>query len=337
MLSKIYNYLKKSIRENIVAICIYIFCLFIILFPVDYYIITGGGSFDAKDKVSIKTNKKIKGSFNMAYVSEIRGTIFTYLLSYVIPSYERESMDDYRSNNNENIADIEFRNTLWLNETNNNSIFVAYSKAKKDISIKSLKNYIFYIDDKSNTNLKIGDEIISVGNTQIKDLDSLKNIINSYHDKEKVPIKVIRNNKEYDKYAYIYTIDGVKYIGISLLEDIIYNTVPKVKFNFKKGESGPSGGLIMALQIYNMLVDKDITNGKKIVGTGTIDKDGTVGEIDGVKYKLAGAVKNKADIFLVPAGRNYKEAIKEKEKNNYNIKIIKVNNFDDALKKLNKN
>ena len=30
---------------------------------------------------------------------------------------------------------------------------------------------------------------------------------------------------------------------------------------------------------------------KKIVGTGTIEEDGSVGEIGGVKYKLSGAVK----------------------------------------------
>ena len=40
------------------------------------------------------------------------------------------------------------------------------------------------------------------------------------------------------------------------------------------------------------------------------------------------------DIFLVPNGDNYKEAIKEKEKNKYNIKIYGVDTFDEALKKL---
>ena len=57
-------------------------------------------------------------------------------------------------------------------------------------------------------------------------------------------------------------------------------------------------------------------------------------EIDGVKHKLRGAVKNKADVFLVPAGRNYQEAIKEKKKNNYQIQIIEVGSFDEAIQKL---
>lgn len=51
------------------------------------------------------------------------------------------------------------------------------------------------------------------------------------------------------------------------------------------------------LEIYNSLTDDDLTKGYKIVGTGTIDMEGNVGMIGGVKYKLKGAIKKKADIF----------------------------------------
>ena len=53
---------------------------------------------------------------------------------------------------------------------------------------------------------------------------------------------------------------------------------------------------MLTLAIYNSLVDKDITKGKKVVGTGTIEEDGSVGSIGGVKYKLNGAVRQKADV-----------------------------------------
>ncbi len=335
MLNKIYNYLKRSIQKNF-SFIIYLFLIFIILCPVNYYIITGGGTFDAGSRVSIKTDNKSKGSFNMAYVSEIKGTIFTYLLSYIIPHYERESIDDYKVNEKEDLNDVEFRNRLWLNEANNSSIYVAYTKASKDISVKDSKTYVFFVDEKSKSNLKVGDELLSIDGKNVTDLDSLKKLVSNYNDGDKLKIKVKRNKKELDKYAYIYEESGVKYIGISIMEDIVYKTSPKVNFKFKKSESGPSGGLIMALQIYNMLVKEDITKGRKIVGTGTINKEGIVGEIDGVKHKLRGAVEEKADIFLVANGRNYKEALKEKKKNKYKIKIIGVKTFEDALEKLKK-
>ena len=105
-------------------------------------------------------------------------------------------------------------------------------------------------------------------------------------------------------------------------------------FKFKPSESGPSGGLTLSLAIYNRLVNEDITNGLKIVGTGTIDMNGNVGSIGGVKYKLMGAVKAKADVFLVPSGENYEECIKVQKEKGYDIKIIGVTTFDEALEKL---
>ena len=44
-----------------------------------------------------------------------------------------------------------------------------------------------------------------------------------------------------------------------------------------------------------------------------ISLDGTVGEIDGIKYKIMGAAKNKVDIVFVPSA-NYEEAIMTKNK-----------------------
>ena len=111
----------------------------------------------------------------------------------------------------------------------------------------------------------------------------------------------------------------------------------KIKIKFKNSESGASGGLMMSLSIYDSFIKEDLTKGLKIAGTGTIDQDGNVGKIDGVKYKVMGAVKDKADIFLVPAGSNYKEAIKTKKEKKYKIKIIKVKTLDEAISKLKKN
>ena len=88
-----------------------------------------------------------------------------------------------------------------------------------------------------------------------------------------------------------------------------------------------------ALEIYNRITDYDLTKGEIIAGTGSIEADGTVGEIDGVKYKLKGAIKNKAKVFIVPSG-NYDEAIKIKKEKNYDIEIIKADNLHNVIEKL---
>ena len=88
-----------------------------------------------------------------------------------------------------------------------------------------------------------------------------------------------------------------------------------------------------ALEIYNMLTPEDLTKGYKISGTGTINEDGTVGEIAGIKYKLAGACRKKSDIFICPSN-NFEECEHEKEINKYNILLVEGDTFDNVLNKL---
>ena len=77
----------------------------------------------------------------------------------------------------------------------------------------------------------------------------------------------------------------------------------------------------------------DITKGRTIMGTGTISKTGKVGEIGGVKYKVLGAVKDGAEIFICPKA-NEKAAKDTVKKNNLNIKVIGVSTFDEAIEAL---
>ena len=71
----------------------------------------------------------------------------------------------------------------------------------------------------------------------------------------------------------------------------------------------------------------------KLAGTGTIEIDGTIGEVGGIKFKIIGAAKSKNDVFLVPKA-NYQEAIKTVKDNKLKLKIISVDNIEDAIEKL---
>ena len=48
---------------------------------------------------------------------------------------------------------------------------------------------------------------------------------------------------------------------------------------------GPSAGLMFTLEIYNQLVDEDLTRGHEIAGTGTINEKGEIGPIGGIQQK----------------------------------------------------
>lgn len=318
--------MKNKLNEYkyLLLLILLFFLNFIIKLP--YYIEMPGGILNIDSKIESDIKIETSGSLNMAYVSEIRATIPTYLIAKINKHWDLIKTEENISSN-ETIEEANYRNTMLLNEANDIATIIAYQKAGKELKIKSKKYYVTYIDESAETTLKIKDEILKVDSKKINSLEDITNIINNHNIGDTILIETNNGIKK----AKIYEKENKKVIGILITTDYEFNETIKFKFNDK--ESGPSGGMMMTLSIYNYLTNDSLTKGRKIVGTGTIDINGNVGEISGIKYKLKGAVKNKADIFIV-SEENYEEATKEKEKNNYKIEIISVKTIDDAIKYL---
>lgn len=232
---------------------------------------------------------------------------------------------------NETKEDDFNRSRIMLNESTNNAIYQAFTMANKEVNVISEKLTVTFVMPEAKTGIKTGDELVSIEDVIITAMDDVRNIVKSHNAGDKLNVVVKRNDKEEQVSATIYEEDGELYIGIVASFVIELETNPKVNLNFKESETGPSGGLMTALAIYDSLTEYDLTNGLKIIGTGTMERDGSVGSIGGVKYKLAGAVKKKADIFLVPAGENYEEVIKIAKERNYKIKIVPIETFSEAV------
>lgn len=332
---KIYEKLKKNIKQHYKLLIIYalIFCIFTINLP--YYISAPGGILDTSKKVTTNETFNLKGSLNMAYVSEMHATIPTYIWSLFAKDWDTEK-ETKAIKESESVEDMEYRDHMLLTESNKTAELVAYKHSNINYEIKNNKIYITYIDKLANTNLKVGDQITQVDGHKVTNKNYLFSYIGSKKPGDKITFKIIKNKKEKTKTATLIDVNGEPKVGALLTEDFEIKSNRQIKFNFEDRESGPSGGLMLALTIYSNLNKIDLTNGKKIVGTGTIDIDGNVGQISGVKYKLIGAIKEKADVFLVPEGDNYKEAKKLKEERGYNIDIIPVETFEEALRYLTK-
>jgi PDZ domain-containing protein len=83
---------------------------------------------------------------------------------------------------------------------------------------------------------------------------------------------------------------------------------------------------MFTLTLYNVLSPEDLTGGRKIAGTGTINLDGTVGPIGGVKQKVAAAEAVGASYFLSPV-ENYEDALSVAR----HIKVIKIATAQQAI------
>lgn len=328
------NNIKKFIIKNYYyfIFVIVIFVLFFIKFP--YYIDAPGGIINVNDRIKTDEKYEESGSFNLAYVSEYDANLVTLFIAWINKDWEIIKEEDVLLDN-ETSKDYNTRDKLLMEESISNAINVAYNKSNSKLDILNKKIKVAYIYEESNTDLKVGDEILEVNNKKINSKEEIKDILSNCSIGDQISLKVKNNNKEYYRKAKLIEYEGETIIGVMIVQVNDYNLKPNIEVQTNKRESGPSGGLMLALSIYNKLTNKDITNNLTIVGTGTIDIDGNVGDIGGVEYKLKAAVKEDADLFIVPNGDNYDEAIKVKKKNKYKIKIVGVSTFDEAIEYLN--
>lgn len=325
---KIREFIKREYK--FIIFMVVILCLFYIKLP--YYISAPGGIINVTDRVEMEGYKNTNGSLNMLYVSEYEATPATILWGK-LANYDIDSNKD-RQISNENMHEIEERNKIMRDNSLDIATLVAYTKAGKNIDIKEKRNIV--IATTSNNGLEVGDIILSADNIECEEVIDIKNIIKSKEEGDTITFRVMRNNKEKEIKSKVLLEDNTKVIGVIIVTQYDYDLDPEINIKFKNSESGSSGGLMLTLTIYNAISEEDIIKGRNIAGTGTISADGTVGEIDGVKYKIMGAAKNNMDIVFVPSN-NYDEAINTKKKYNYDLEIVKVDTFDEAVTYLKNN
>lgn len=121
--------------------------------------------------------------------------------------------------------------------------------------------------------------------------------------------------------------DGQPRVGISVA--LGYRHDAQVHFGVKDSIRGPSAGLIFALGIYDQLTPGALIDGRDVAGTGTIDVDGNVGPIGGIREKIHGASDAGAELFLVPAD-NCADIVGLRT----DLDLIRVETLDGAIRAL---
>lgn len=120
------------------------------------------------------------------------------------------------------------------------------------------------------------------------------------------------------------------FLGVSL-------TTKDVKFSFpfdvglrSEQIGGPSAGLAFTLEVLDILTPGELTGGRKIAATGTIELDGSVGEVGGVAQKTIAVRRAGATMFLVPRA----EFEQAKKFAGPDLQIRPVDTLRDALEVL---
>jgi Lon-like protease len=156
--------------------------------------------------------------------------------------------------------------------------------------------------------LELGDVITTVAGVPIERAADVTTALESHSPGETIEIRIIREGTDQTAEVTLASRDDdpdAPFIGIVVRE----RTEPPFPVSLEAGNiGGPSAGMMHALAIIDTLTPGEMTKGHIIAGTGTIQLDGSVGNIGGVRQKVAGAEAAGASVILVPAG-NYEEAL----------------------------
>ncbi len=191
--------------------------------------------------------------------------------------------------------------------------------------------------------LTCGDTIRSVAGVKTDSQKELSAVIGQHRPGDAVEVVFDRAAKQQtQRIRLIRDREGKTRLGVLATPTVQY----PFQLSIDTGEiGGPSAGLAMTLTLLDELTPGELTGNQKVAATGTIEPDGTVGEIGAIDLKAIAVQQRHAKIFLVPACQedpkqypkelaSCQEGIRLARKNAPSVLVIPVRNLDDALRAL---
>ena len=330
-----YNLTNKNKKLLIIFLVLFVSISSLSLVKTDYYFMSPGPPYQWDIEYENIDTYEFEGNLFQLTVKRDEANALVYAWSLINESYDLYPREIILPDGvtPKELSEISIQN---MRTSENVAIAVALKNVGYEISSKGDGVAVVGLleDSPVKDKLKKGDLINSINSTDIFSATEFIATLRTYSIGETVSIGLLRE------------IDGVKkqiFVKTTLVEHVEYKGEPMVGFlattvnerfdfpfeiDIKTGNvGGPSAGLMMALNVYNNLIPNDITNSMIVAGTGTIEIDGSVGPVGGIKQKIIAAKRAGAELILVPVA-NFEEAQPfETDK----TAIVAVDSFDEAL------
>lgn len=316
-----------------------VFILFVLshFIPVPYQVMEPGIAAELSPMIEVKDGYKNEGEFLLTAVSSRRAVAWDYISISLFAPDDKEltAISEQLPEDMEMGEYIDLMAEL-MEESKLQAQAVAFRKAGYEVQVSGDGAEVVEVmkDGSAYNNLKKDDLIIAVDDKKVEMAADAVNIIKNREIGDVVKITVLRNEEEIDFELQTLELEGNEgnpSIGVLISSKGLEYDIPgEVNFN-TENIIGPSAGSVFTMEIYNQLVPEDITNGRRIAGTGTVNLDGEIGRIDGVKYKIMAAKEAGVDLFIVPA-ENYETAAEYAGK----LELLKVKKLDQIIEYLEK-
>ncbi|MCL6605652.1 MAG: hypothetical protein K6T94_22540 [Paenibacillus sp.] len=344
--------LKFSVATVKLVLLISIIMLILVLIPVKERTYTSKG--DIIEAASIININELGKEFRIIdngrpfYFTTVKTGSITNTLSFLYRDFFNDSKIEDMQESYLSAFDS-LRNNYFISTQSKDNVLAAlytFGSTKRSFQVIPVIKMI-YEETKTGTAFLEGDQLLSVDN---KVVSSTKEYLQQKHSwkikendthyfqvqrgKSELVIPVTYTEKNKDDFL----------TGIQPYDSVLFNDIVNKSVISLKGYEGNSAGLMLTLELLRLTTGEDFSKGKKIAGTGTMNADGTVGEIGSMDYKIKTADKNDVDIYLVPKyvpglkesyeKSNEYEALRTAENIGTKMKIIPVYSVNDALIKL---
>lgn len=181
--------------------------------------------------------------------------------------------------------------------------------------------------DPADGQLRPGDVIVAVDGEAVSLHDQVVTKVRQHRAGDVIEIRFRRDGRE--RTVRLQAIDGGNgqaRLGVVLqTSDLRYDFPVEVSIDTGL-VGGPSAGLAFTLALIDELSPGELTGGRRVAVTGTIDNQGTIGLVGGVAQKTVTARRAGADAFLVPP-----EEAKEARTHAGRMRVIAVRTLEEAL------
>lgn len=322
-----------------------------LVYPLPYYIEMPGGAYDIREVLRVDNKEdEQKGSYNFVAVTVSQATAAQLLYAWLTPFTDISSAEE--TTGGASSEDYERINQFYMETSQNMAIYQAMKLAGKETSLEFKGVYVLELNPKSTFKdiLHLADTVTGVNGKTFKSSTELIDYVAGLKIGDKVSVQYTSLGEEKTATGKIIKLDnGKNGIGIGLVDHTEVKSDIPIEFE-TDGVGGPSAGLMFTLDIYTQITNQDLRQGRVIAGTGTIEEDGTVGDVGGVDKKVVSAANSGAEIFFVPnnpvdeavkkedpdALTNYEEAKKAAKEIGTDMKIVPVKTAQDAIDYLEK-
>jgi len=182
-------------------------------------------------------------------------------------------------------------------------------------------------DSASEGVLQPGDRLVSINGVALTSADQLRKEIQANGVGEPATLVIERGGAQQTVQVTpkaASASDSTAVLGIYVEAGYAFPFDVKIQL---ENVGGPSAGMMFALGVYDKLTDGSLTGGQDVAGTGTIDANGEVGPIGGIRQKMWGAVEAGAKYFLAPTD-DCEEVVGHVPSG---LTVTAVSTLDDAL------